>query len=213
MRQKHERTIFYEQYKWPKCTFWTFVSRCIKFWTPREEAIKPRRTEKNSEQLKKYRKFYPSKNKAPLWWFLRSVWRWIPKERAIIWVKHKDVYEEEYKKWNNYKWEKCSFNTYLIRKWSLPFEQAIRKREQKPYEIVQHKEKKRVRTESDYYIEVTYHPDEATVFHKRFKEIISDLENKIYSEEDYTKLKELEKKLEKIKDIYKVFISYNPIPW
>ena len=190
MREKHERTLFYEKYKWPKCTFWTFVSRCLKYWTPREEAIKPSRTENNSEQLKKYRKFYPSKNKAPLWWFLRSVWRWIPKERAIIWVKHKDVYEEEYKKWDNYKWEKCSFNTYL--------------KSNKTEADIQ-------RLQALNYLE--NHPDEAAVFHKRFKEIISELEEKIYSEEDYTKLKELEKKLEKIKDIYKVFLSYNPIPW
>lgn len=217
MKEKQEKRLFWENYQGEKCCFCTFNSRVTKFWLSWEEAIKPTTIRTHKEELmKKYWKNYPWTSKASLWWFMRAVGKWIPKERAVIrWeVTQEEMFSEDYALWNAYQWPKCSFSTYMIRKWSLPFEKAIRKRDDNIWIPKRHCDARIERNKSDYLIEVTYKPEEALVFHRMYRYKITDLENKIYSEENYSTLKELEAKLTKIKEEYKVFLSYNPIqPW
>ena len=127
--------------------------------------------------------------------------------------------------WESYEWEKSSYNWFMtrVRRW-ISFDIAINpniktrwlyKKEKELIEItksITHAQAKAERYNEDYYkIEVTYNKEEAQVFHNSYRSKIKELEDKIYREEEILTLKELERKLNKIKQEYQVFLSYNPI--
>lgn len=63
----------------------------------------------------------------------------------------------------------------------------------------------------NYFIRVTMNTEEAKSYHRTYRSMIAELEDKIYNLEDTSALAELNKKLEFIKQQYQVFLSFNPI--
>ena len=63
----------------------------------------------------------------------------------------------------------------------------------------------------NYFIRVTMNAEEAKSYHRTYRSMIAELEDKIYNLEDTSTLAELNKKLEFIKQQYQVFLSFNPI--
>lgn len=65
---------------------------------------------------------------------------------------------------------------------------------------------------SRFLIEVTMKPEEAEVFHRYYRRLIEEEENKIHEVEDLSNRKTYEADLNKLIEEYEVFKSYNPIP-
>lgn len=126
--------------------------------------------------------------------------------------------------YDNYKWFKSDYRTFLsrVRSWRT-LEEAIQiwrleRRDIEPPKEVKvelkktHAQKKAERNvKENYFIRVTMLPEEAKEYHRVYRSMIEELEEKIYSLEDTSELSELESKLEFIKQQYQVFLSYNPI--
>lgn len=72
-------------------------------------------------------------------------------------------------------------------------------------------EKEKKFNPENYFIRVTMNTEEAKSYHRAYRSMIAELEDKIYNLEDTSILAELNKKLEFIKQQYQVFLSFNPI--
>lgn len=66
---------------------------------------------------------------------------------------------------------------------------------------------------SRYLIEVTYKPEEAEVFHRLYRSLLEELEDRIYAMEDLSTSSEYNSDLNRLIEEYNVFKSYNPIEW
>ena len=127
--------------------------------------------------------------------------------------------------WDNYKWIKPDLKTFLsrVKSWRT-LQEAIhvwrleRRDLQPPKEEVKlvlkknHKQKQMDKyNPENYFIRVTMNAEEAKSYHRTYRSMIAELEDKIYNLEDTSTLAELNKKLEFIKQQYQVFLSFNPI--
>lgn len=153
-----------------------------------------------------------------------SSWRYTVEQAAYPDKIVKDRRWEARKYYDNYQWDKPEWKTFLsrVKSWRK-FQEAIqiwrlgRREIEKPKEIklVLKKNHKQKQTErynpENYFIRVTMNTEEAKSYHRTYRSMIAELEDKIYNLEDTSTLSELNKKLEFIKQQYQVFLSFNPI--
>lgn len=170
--------------------------------------------------------------------FYNRIRRWYTVEEAkqpwFIHYKHWPTREKWPLRmyWEAYEWEKCAYWCFRdrVNKRLIPKEEAIKvflpkkeiskslideraRRQWNPQKT--HAQAKAERHHEDYYeIAITMNPEEASIYHRIYQEMIAEINEKILLEEDLSKLKELEQKLSKTKQEYQVFLSFNPYkPW
>ena len=205
---------FYNAREWPKANYWTFLSRVAR-WISLEEAIDPKSTKVKSELSIFYDKY--RWKKVSISRFAYLVAKWIPKEKALKGWSVEECYPKEYEIWKKLPRPKCNFSWFIERLnkgWSIERAAAPKKRNPNYYIAETYEEKKKVYKKSDYLIEVTLPPEEAIAFHREYRSMLNELEEKYYKEENCIVSMKIHEELENLKEQYKVFLSYNPIsPW
>ena len=178
---------YYDSYQWEKAAYMTYIGRIKRSKLPFEIAILPWQLEIHKQRLKEKWDNYRENN--PLWIF-----------------------------YHDYKWDKPSFKHFKdkVNAW-MSKEDAI-KWEKKKGAFVKEKRKnksKKIKVnvidyESNYYIEVTYSKEEASVIRDIYIEKIDKLEDLMLSceVEEMGKLLEDEKQLKKELE---VFNKWNPL--
>lgn len=208
---------FYHKQPYPKACYATYIRRVYK-WESFEQAIVRKREIKNVKEspTKKYFDNYEGE-KATYWIYMKGIQCWLPKEQAIKkGLTVIDYYPKEREIYKAYKSEhKRGFSSFVLRlsRW-MTVDEAIR-----PKKYVEttnpvsnpHKDNKRIYKESDYLIEITLKEEEALIYHRSYRSMINELEEKIYQEENYAIVEKLVKELDFINRQYKVFLSFNPI--
>lgn len=174
---------YYKQYPWSKCSYCTFRKR-VKDWMEWGEAIK------------KVKLQYKPK-----------IWR-------------RPFYD-------SYTGNKCNFNDFnkKIKMLGYSFEEAIKPTTEEVRRLINPKRaKKDIKYTNrdkilhstvwirEYWVcDIMLKPEEAKVFDRYYRKIMWELEDRISEEENYATLMEYESKLNKIKQDYNVFKSYNNI--
>lgn len=173
----------YNKYLWEKCCKMTFYTR-IKRWLWILEAIKPVKKEE-----------------------------WHPVERVVS-----KKYDEEMKRYNEYEWEKVSKQRFYQRMYrGYPKEEAIKidftPRKKKPPKIPKNIRiypvvlKKKVVVEED--IKIKYQKSEADIIKREYERMIEDMEYQYRISDDPIEAKEINDKIEKLKNEYKTFCLSN----
>ena len=186
---KHKAEIeYFKSYTWDKVCYDTFISRVLRNKIPLEVAILP--------------------------WIIEKPWRNL-KEK---WKEHRDS-DPVTLFYNNYQWEKVWFRYFQekLRAW-MPMEDAIKKECKRLDYLKGNKNKKPKKTPvvtisdslSNYYIEVTYTKEEASVIRNVYIERIDDNEDKMLSCEP-SELTWLIKETDQLKKELEVFNKWNPV--
>lgn len=221
MRKQWAKSIFWIQHPWPKCALHTFISRVNKHkdkdWS---ELIVPHipRVESKTSSIRSVYDSYDVENKASRDYFYKSVQKWIKPDKAIRkWITIVELYPEEYGIYKSYPWPKCSFSTFLTRYkgriWRhMSIEKCLKPKDANNYIIWKtHAEAKIIKPESYYLIEITYPKEEAKIFHKIYRNMIEELELKIFETKEPHEAKIYEQKLNETKKQYSVFLTFNPL--
>jgi len=126
-------------------------------------------------------------------------------------------YDEEMKRYNEYEWKKVSKQRFYQRmyRW-YPKEEAIKidftPRKKKPPRVVKSihvypTQKKKVVVEED--IKIKYQKSEADIIKREYERMIEDMEYQYRISDDPVEAKEINDKIEKLKNEYKTFCLIN----
>ena len=184
--QKWELAKLYSQYLWKKCSRTTFYDR-MRRWYDVTSALKPATKESFRTRPVRTKKFAEE-----LEWYHKQKWAKPSRTR---------FYQRLYQWWT--KEEAIKLDAPIHRTFKYVTKKNCYIRQKNP--IVKKKENK------DYYgIKIRYPREEANVIAKEYIRMIDELEDAVIATDDVSEVKELNDKIERLKNEYEMsrFLNY-----